>query len=239
LKARFGRLQVGATFRGELSVDLALDSKVDVALQGNPLNGTTTVLVRGASGYDPPRVDLGARVLVARGLRAYAALEYAAFSAAPAPIADVDIDVHLGTTPVLPAGRFVEPRFRDTVSPRLGLEWRTPAPPAPASFFGAEPQSSDPWKVALRAGYAYAPSPVPPQKGFTSYADSARHGVGIGGAYHFGSVLGVDIAVSAALQFHALEGRAEKKSSVVLPFAEYRVAGEIVRGSLAIEGAVK
>lgn len=238
--ARFGRLQLGAAFRGESSVDLVLESLVRVTLEGNPLNGTTTVLVRGASGYDPARASLGARVLVARGLRAFAALEYAAYSAAPAPVADVSIDVQLGTTPALREGHFVQPRFRDTVSPRLGLEWRTPAAPLPASFFGAEtPPAPDPWKLALRTGYTYEPSPVPPQTGFTSYADASRHAVGLGAAYHFGELFGIDLALSIAAQFHALEGRKEQKASAALPFAQYRVAGEIARGSLALEGAIR
>lgn len=238
--ARFGRLQLGASFRGEISVDLTLDSVVKVALQGNPLNGTTTVLVRGASGYDPALIDLGARLLVAPGLRAFATLEYAVYSAAPAPIADVTIDVNLGTTPALRAARFVEPRFRDTLSPRLGLEWRTPARPLPTTFFGNDPsRAPDPWKLALRTGYSFTPSPVPAQKGFTSYADSSRHTFGLGAAYHFGDLFGVDLSLSLAAQFHGLEPRTEKKASAALPFAEYHVDGQIIRGSLALEGSLK
>lgn len=234
-----GRAQVGASFRGEIAVDLSLRSVVSIALAGNPLNGTTTVLVRGASGYDPARVDLGARVLVARGVRAFGALEYAAYSAAPAPIADVRIDVKLGSTPSMREGRFVEPRFHDTISPHLGLEWRYPAPALPSTFFGPEPRAAEPWKVAVRGGYAFVPSPVPAQRGFTSYADANRHVVGVGAAYHFGDVMGVDLALSFAAQLHELEGRRETKSSPALPFHDYHVEGEIVRGTLALEGALK
>lgn len=234
-----GRAQIGASFRGEIAVDLSLESVVSISLEGNPLNGTTTVLVRGASGYDPARVGLGGRVLVARGVRAYAALEYAAYSAAPPPIADVRIDVALGSTPAMREGRFIEPRFHDTLAPRFGVEWRYPAPALPASFFGPDPRPTEPWKVALRGGYAYVPSPVPAQRGFTSYADSNRHVVGIGAAFHFGDVLGVDLSLSFAAQLHELEGRREKKSSPALPFHEYHVEGEIVRGTLALEGALK
>lgn len=236
---RLGRLHLGASFRGELAVDLSLETIVRVALEGNPLNGLTTVVIRGPSGYEPPRADLGARVLLAPGLRAFAALEYAAYSAAPAPIADVDIDVELATSPALKKGRFVQARFRDTLSPKLGLEWRHPAPPMSASFFAEPSAVPDPWRLALRAGYAYAPSPVPAQTGFTSYADAARHAVGLGAAYHFGDVLGVDLTLSLAGQFHTLEGRREQKESPALPFAEYTVAGEIVRGSVALEGLVR
>lgn len=237
--ARLGRLQLGASFRGELAVDLSLDTVVKVDLEGNPLNGVTTVILRGPSGYEPPRVDLGARVLVARGLRAFAAVEYDVYSAAPAPVADATIDVDLATKPALGRASFVEPRFRDTVSPRLGVEWRHPSAPLPPSFLADTSLVPDPWRVALRAGYAYEPSPVPAQTGFTSYADSARHAVGLGAAYHVGEVLGIDVTVSAAAQVHALERRQEKKPSPALPFAEYSVSGEMVRGSIALEGFVR
>ncbi len=236
---QLGRLQFGASFRGEIAVDLQLESVVKVALSGNPLNGTTSVFIRGASGYTPPLVNLGARLLVVRGLAAYAGLEYAAFSAAPAPVADVAMDVALTTSPAVREVRFIEPRFRDVLSPKMGLEFRTSAPPLPTTFLAEPPPSKESWKVALRAGYAYVPSPVPPQKGFTSYADSVRHGIGIGAAYHVGDVWGIDVTLSLAGQFHVFEKRMEQKTSPTLPFARYDIAGEIVRFSAAIEGAIK
>ncbi len=98
------------------------------------------------------------------------AIEYAVYSAAPAPIADVQIDVHLGTTPGLRPSPKLEPGFRDTVSPRVGVELRRPSASAAA------------WRWAARAGYARVPSPVPDQKGFTTYLDATRHELAIGGA---------------------------------------------------------
>jgi len=79
----------------------------------------------------------------------------------------------------------------------------------------------------------------PRAKGFTSYADSSRHTFGLGAAYHFGDLFGVDLSLSLAAQFHGLEPRTEKKASAALPFAEYHVDGQIIRGSLALEGSLK
>jgi hypothetical protein len=62
---------------------------------------------------------------------------------------------------------------------------------------------------------------------------------GFGAAFHVGELFGVDLALSFAAQLHKLEGRTEKKASPALPFAEYHVEGEIVRGTLALEGALK
>lgn len=237
LSAHLGRMRLGASFRGDLAVDLSLETVVRVALDGNPLNGVTTVLVRGPSGHEPARAGLGGSLLAAPGLRAFAAMEYVLYSAAPAPLAEVDIDVDLATKPALKEGRFEQPRFRDTLAPRLGVEWRYPAAPLPASFL-AEP-AADPWRVALRAGYTFAPSPVPPQTGLTSYADGSRHTAALGAAYHAGEVMGIDLTLSFAAQLHVLEGRREIKASPVLPFADYRVAGEIARASFALEGLVR
>ena len=85
-RADFGPVVVGASVRGPLAVDLSLQSVNEVALTDNPLNGTTTVLVHGSSGYDPAVIDLGARVLLGSGFSAHAAFEYAFYSAAPPPV---------------------------------------------------------------------------------------------------------------------------------------------------------
>jgi hypothetical protein len=229
------RLSVGAAFRGASALDLRLESKSLVALTENPLNGVTTVQVSGASGYDPAAFDVGASVVLGAGFTVHAALEVALYSAAPPPVADVTIDVRLGTVPSLREARFVEPRFRDTLSPRVGVELRRPAEPrAPAGEAGA-PAGEPVWRWALRAGYAIAPSPVPRQTGFTSYADATRHGLALGGGYRFGRALGVDLSANIAASLHLLAPRLEEKPSLSLPHARYEVGGHIGHGSVSLE----
>lgn len=246
-----GRAAIGAAFHGPLAINLRLESKNEIALADNPLNGTTTVLVTGASGYDPPLIDFGARFAVGAGLTAFAALEYAVYSAAPAPVADVVLDVRLGTTPGQREARFVEPRLRDTLSPRFGLEIVRPdteAPPRPPGKPGAAPPTKGhsysrgdaagaaPWRWSVRAGYVLSPSPLPPQNGFTSYADATRHGLALGGGYRFGRVVGVDLSAQLAGQLHLLATRLEQKPSPALPHAEYQVGGHMLYGAASIEG---
>jgi hypothetical protein len=263
-----GRAAIGAAFHGPLAIDLRLESRNEIALADNPLNGTTTVLVTGASGYDPPLIDFGARFAVGAGLTAFAALEYAVYSAAPAPVADVVLDVRLGTTPGQREARFVEPRLRDTLSPRFGLEIVRPdtdAPPAPAHSCSPSPlrgtappddgrrrQLSElstchchsrgdaagppPWRWSVRAGYVLSPSPLPPQNGFTSYADATRHGLALGGGYRFGRVAGVDLSAQLAGQLHLLATRLTQKPSPALPYAQYEVGGHMLYGAASIEG---
>jgi hypothetical protein len=227
-----GRAAIGATVRGATAIELGLDTATDVALIDNPLNGDIAVRVRGVSGYDPAVVDAGASVYLGRGLAATASLRYSAYSAAPPPVADVTIDARLGTTPGERQVTFPLPRLRDTVSPRIGIElvW-----PAPASCDAGD--RGDAWRVAVRGGYSFAPSPVPAQTGFTSYADGDRHGAAVGAGYHLGRAAGVDLSLEAAAQLFALASRAERKADPSLPNARYETAGHIVRGAVGLEAA--
>ena len=239
-RADLGPVALGASFRGALAVDLGLRSVNRVALTDNPLNGTTTVLVSGTSGYDPAVIDLGARVAIGGGFSAHAALEYAFYSAAPPPVADVVLDVQLNTSPSQRQAHFVLPRFRDTLSPRLGLELLvrddTSRGKAVEGLLGETIARDSDWRFALTAGYVLSPSPVPRQTGLTSYADATRHGIALGSSLRLGAYAGVDLRLSLAGQLHVLAKREERKPSDALPHARYDVSGNILYGSAAIEG---
>jgi hypothetical protein len=226
IRADFGRAAIGASFRGAAAIDLRLDNAVRVDLQNSPLNGTTSVKVSGPAGWDPATLNVGVRVALLGGLSVMGSLEYAVYSAAPAPVADVVIDVHLGTTPGQREARFNEPRFHDTVSPRLALELRRPG-------------SSGEWRWAARAGYALAPTPVPVQTGFTTYLDANRHTIALGGGYHLGKALGVDFALDVAGQLHVLAHRVEDKTTASLPYAHFEIGGTVLYGAATLEAAWK
>lgn len=241
IRADFGRFALGAAFRGPMALDLRLDSLATVALQDNPLNGTTTVRVRGSSGYDPAVITLGARARVAGGFFAMASLEYALYRFTPPPVADVTIDVHLGTTPGQREVRFPAPNFRDTLTPRVGFELRpSTSEPSPCAHLHGDPSARGPAAIprwAVRAGYAVAPSPVPAQIGFTTYADSTRHEIAIGGGAHLGRFAGVDLSIDVAGQLHLLEPRAVQKETLSLPYARHEVGGRILHGAATLEAA--
>jgi hypothetical protein len=235
LSVDLGRVALGASLRGPLAVGVSVSSDVTISLADNPLNGTTAVRVTGASGYDPARLILGGRVKVIRGLSISGALEWQGYSAAPPPVADVTLDVRLGTSPGRKEVRFVLPRFRDVLAPRLGVEW-VGARGAP----GGERAARDgALRWALRAGYVLAPSPVPPQTGFTSYADASRHGISMGGGVGFGRFWGVDLRLDAAGQLSVLAPRTEQKQIDALPFARYEVSGRTWYGALSFEGGFR
>lgn len=235
-----GPVAVAASFRGALAVDLDLVSDDRIALTDNPLNGTTRVVVRGSSGYDPATVTLGTRVTLGAGVSAHLAFEYAAWSAAPPPVADVDVAVNLKTSPPTRDVTFVEPRFRDTISPHLGIELLRSDDDSHArpvqGLFGDAPRGVDDWRFALRAGWTVSPSPVPRQTGLTSYADATRHALAFGSALRLGRAAGVDVAVAMAGQLHVLVAREEAKPNLALPYARYTVSGNALFGSFALEG---
>ncbi|UQA63375.1 hypothetical protein [Polyangium aurulentum] len=235
LSLDLGRVALGASFRGPLAVGVSVSSDVTIALAENPLNGTTAVRVTGASGYDPARLLFGGRVKVAGGLSISGALEWQGYRAAPPPVADVTLDVRLGTSPGRKEVRFVLPRFRDVLAPRLGIEW-VGSRGAP----GAERAAGDrAIRWAARAGYVLAPSPVPPQTGFTSYADATRHGMSIGGGLGLGRFWGVDLRLDATGALSLLAPRTERKKIDALPFAQYEVSGRTWYGALSFEGGFK
>lgn len=222
-RADLGRFAFGASFRGSMGLDLKLDNAAKIDLIGNPLNGDTLVRASGTAGYDPAVVTVGARAHLFGGLAGYASIEYAVWSAAPPPVADVSIDVKLGTTPGLREVKFPLPRFRDTLAPRFGLELRRP--------------SQDAWRWAARIGYAVLPSPVPRQTGFTTYADSTRHQIAFGAGYRFGRIAGFTFSAEAAGQIHVLAPRSEEKESPSLPYAQYSVGGRLYYGAITLEAA--
>ena len=223
IRVELGRATLALAVRGSTTIDLRLDNAVAIRLNDNPLNGTTEVRVRGSAGYDPATIHVGARVVVGHGLSLLGAIEYAVYSAAPAPVADVGIDVHLGTTPGLRPAVIFASGFHDTVSPRVGAELRRPS--------GGDAA----WRWAVRAGYARVPSPVPEQLGLTTFLDSTRHEAALGAGYHLGRIAGVDLAIDVAGQVHLLTARAGEKPSASLPYASFESSGTIFHGAATLE----
>jgi hypothetical protein len=178
LRLDLGRVQLGASLRGALAVDLRLDSEVRIRLRNNPLNGSTTVQVSGPSGWDPTTIALGARVALGLGVSAIGALEYAVYSAAPAPIADVrgrrepgdDARPAGGALPLaaLPRHDLASPRPRAGAPPRRSRARPSPRasatrsrlrrclrrPRSPAT--PTRPATSSPWAAAIASGASSA-----------------------------------------------------------------------------------
>ncbi len=235
LSLDLGRFKFGATYRGGLAIGLAVDSDIRIALAENPLNGTTSIAVRGASGYEPSRFGLGTTVFLHQRLRLHGALELERYSDAPPPVAHVTLEINLGTSPGRTEVEFLAPRFHDVLVPRLGLEYTS------ANGRPDGPRRNDDRRIrwAARAGYALEPSPVPPQRGFTSYADSTSHSFALGAGLGIGRFWGVDLRFDVAGRASVLAPRTERKANSSLPFATYEVSGQTFVGTASMEGTFR
>src|SRR5262249_1076031 len=144
-----------AAYRGELSLDLRLDILANVQVAG-VVTGDALVSIRAANYFTPARATAGVAIDVADDLTVAADVAWQRGSA---------FGTGLPRLPVLVAGAprvatdTPPARFHDPIDTRLGAEYHRHG------------ERTD-W--ALRAGYAYLPSPVPPQTGLTSFADGDR-----------------------------------------------------------------
>ena len=228
-----GRMAAALRFRLPTKLSLESQSTSFVDVPGNPLNGTTVATLHGDTGYEPLTIDLGVRVDAADWLRLLAALSYARWSDAPPPDARVELDLDLGVAPQQIEAAFPHPRYRDTLSPRLGVEI------APMGHVEPDEGSVRDWspaKLALRAGWLVAPSPVPNQTGLTSHADATRHAFTAGVGYHLGRPWGVELEGNVAVGYHRLNERTFNKPSDALPNSRYTAGGDIAYGSLSFGG---
>ena len=92
--------------------------------------------------------------------------------------------------------------------------------------------------MTARAGYAYERSPVPEQRGLTSFADNDRHVVSFGGGVELRRltrILPKPIRVDAALQVHALQPRTTAKSVLLYPGSGFSSGGYLLHLALTAE----
>lgn len=254
LAYRFGDSSVALKVQAPTAIDLEVKTTAEVAIETSPLNGRTEVFVRGTSGYEPLTVVAASELALTRRLRVFGAVEYARWSVAPSPEAWIDLALDLEISPETRVVHFVLPRFRDTLSPRLGIElglFRQPvvvrvpdgvsvAEPEPETETAREPETEEPAdnsRLQLRAGWAYSPSPVPNQTGFTSYADASRHTLSLGAGMDFGRLLGVGVKGDLAMAVSMLSERTFTKPSPSLPHSLYTASGNFFTGAFSLTAA--
>ena len=242
LAYRLGDSSLALKVQGPTAIDLEVRTTAEVSIETNPLNGQTEIFVSGTSGYEPLTITAASEWGLTRRLRIFGALEYARWSAAPSPEAWIDLDLDLEITPETRIVHFVLPRFRDTLSPRLGIELGLFSEPTVVRVPEGVPMTDteeppDNSRVQLRAGWAYAPSPVPNQTGFTSYADASRHTFSMGAGVDFGRPLGVGLKGDLAVAASMLSERTFTKSSPSLPNSLYTASGSFFTGALSVTAA--
>jgi hypothetical protein len=206
-------LELSASFRGELSLDLDLDIVANIDVP-NVVTGTATVALRSISYFTPWRATLATAIHPRPDLTITTDLTYERWSALGSGVPDLQILLALDIQPPLVESMKVPANFRDIVTPRVGAEWRTGM-----------------WK--LRAGAAYLPSPVPAQTGITSFADGGRMLATTGAGIRISpnAILEQPIDLDIAVAWQHLRDELVRKDETLQPGGAYSSGGEILQAS--------
>lgn len=172
LRYRLDDWALSLAYRGSASVDVALSADLRGALAAGTLSIPIVyrVLVMSVDRFLPRQVRLGVLRDFSRDLSLYAELVWSDWSDFPSPFdrseSDLELEPPEGIELELPPVGANEPppppSFHDTLSPRLGVEWRMPL--------------AVPARLALRAGYRYEPSVTDS----SLLVDTDRHAVAVG-----------------------------------------------------------
>lgn len=206
-------LELGLTFRGVSRSDYNLEVTNDL---GDSLPLTIpTILIAGASQYDPLTLALEAAWRGRPDLTLALQLAYQRWSAFPLPTQN-PVAVTIAQQP---------PGFHDIVVPRLAAEWRV--------------RDGGAVTLALRGGYWFAMSPAPEMSGQQSLLDNHRHvfSAGLGLGWPGGTV---PLYLDLWLQAHLLVPRRHVKDpdqyqpGDEVPFTVMDTSGHILVGGLTV-----
>ena len=226
-------LRFGFSYRGELEVDYELPTVFRVMGDlgdGRKELAVIDFIVSGTVHYSPHIFSLGAQWRVIDPLLLTLEARFALWSRAPDPTVNVQLNLDSEVEMLQDIlgenfdanGKGKKPQFSNTLSVHFGAEyWFV------KDFF------------ALRAGYAFTPTPIPLQYGSTNLLDGDRHTASLGAGIYFHDPLEIfksPIAVEIAYQMHIIpEREAIKKETASI--ASYRYGGMINALSAAIRYA--
>jgi len=209
-------LSLGLTFRGELSMDVELDLRADADFADESLAGTARTRLHGTSTYSPRTLAFG---LTGRwaGFTVDLDVAWNGWSGLDLPFAQTDTAIALGAPAPIVHLLFPRSAWVDTFVPSAGVEYE---------FAAAERQL-----VAVRAGWSYEPSPVPPQTGLGNVADPDRHLVSIGAGWRM-QLETASIFADLALQAHVLVPMRTEKDVPEFAGEDLRAEGCVWAGQL-------
>lgn len=210
-------LRLAVSYRESLALDYDLTTQIGILDVGRLVAD-----ISGTSLFTPTQVTGAIAWLPTDAWVVTADAVWARWSAAPDPTArfDVTLDgaaLEQGTLRA-ESGR-VDLGAVDTLSPRLGVEWR----PAAA------------W--AVRAGYQLSPTPLPAQTERSNYIDSTAHQLALGGGYAFPDPLEIHdspLTIDLAAQWTRLSRREMHKRDARDAMGDYAAGGDIVTFALTL-----
>jgi len=189
-------LRFGAFYRGAIDLGVALDIVANVDVAGI-VTGDAIITLRAVNYYTPHRVELGVSVDPHPAFTLAAGVAFEMWSLYSGGVADVRILVDLGLNPPMAQAFWPPDNFQNVVSPRVGAEYR-------------HDFAQNKYRFSARAGYVYAPTPVPAQVGLPSLVDNNRHVLAAGLGFRVNRVAGwypYPVTLDLGFQYHALAER--------------------------------
>ena len=165
--------------------------------------GTTPVKLSGyvMDHYRPQMLTGGIGYMYKNLIRANLDIVFSRYSRFRAPVFVTELEGAEEVGEILGLESSNKPNFNDTVSPRIGVEV------TPIDY------------LSVRVGYAYVPTPVPPQRGESNYMDSDKSIISFGLGFHFTDPLGLlekPVSINSFFQAHILDrGTTEKEIPAV------------------------
>jgi long-subunit fatty acid transport protein len=207
-------IDLAATFRGELSLDLALDITANVSVP-SVVTGDVKVLLRSVNYYTPMRAAFAAAIHPSDDFAITGELAWERWSALGSGVADLRVLVALDLAPPLVSTTQPPANFKNIFTGRLGAEWTTGA-------------------LRLRAGGAYLPSPVPAQTGLTSFADGARTLATLGAGIRIppGDVLLQPIDIDIGFGWQHIKHDLIRKDMAMVPGGAFSSGGDVFQGNI-------
>lgn len=224
-------LTLAATYRGgfKLVLDQTFDITGDIGTPGfDPLVADGFLHLRSLAQdlFQPATVTVAGRARVTPRLALSFDLGWQRWSVYENPAAQIDIALDIGDFQDLvnipPQEPLPDPHFHDIAVPRLGVEWLAADGPRRR------------WMV--RGGYAYEPSPAPPQFGSTNHIDNDKHTLAAGATLELPGIGGVilrPVSFDLSLMATFLPERQHDKLLAVDPVGDYRSGGRVLAGGVS------
>lgn len=224
---------LGAAYRDEFRLDTQLTATLRGQIVVGSLRDPTALTIPGLyalqaqtlTAFQPRQVTAGVGWTASRWTLGVDAT-WSQWSRYENPTASLDVRLDLRVppglgalrTPDVPQPTLREPtRFHDTVTPRVGVEYRAPV---------------GPHTLAVRAGYVYDPTPVPAQAGVTNFIDADRHTASLGAGMvlrHLGAWLPGALTLDLQASVQILPTRSITKADPTDPVGDYRAGGTVLQ----------
>ena len=223
---------VAIVYRHEtkLSLSLAALLKGNVDFAGVLVPLTYSLTSHTIAAFLPAQLVVGTSLHPTRDLHINADITYVHYAAYESPTAQTSasltvvppkgfpLDLPGNVKPTQP----LPPMFEDRIVPRIGVEWLLP---------GLDDRSFA--RVALRAGYFYEKSPVPPQTGITNFVDADRHTVSCGAGV---ALREPKLSLDVHFAYSALPERVTLKTNPADIVGDYRQDGSMVNLGATLGG---